>query len=60
MRVKKPKGMKHTNLTVRASDELLERLWPSETASMSRSWLVTELLESGIDEATEELERLPQ
>lgn len=70
MRVRKPRGMKHTNLTVRANEELLERLdgllslyqrrWPSEKAAMSRSWLVTELLESGIDEATAELEGLPK
>jgi predicted DNA-binding protein len=70
MRVQKPRGVKHTNLTVRADGELLERLdgllglyqrrWPSEKTSMTRSWLVTELLESGIDEATEELERLPK
>lgn len=66
MRVQKPKPTKHTNLTVRANEELLERLdgllglyqrrWPSEKASMTRSWLVTELLLSGIDEATAELE----
>lgn len=70
MRVRKPRGMKHTNLTVRANEELLERLdgllglyqrrWPSEKASMTRSWLVTELLESGIEEATTELEGLPK
>jgi hypothetical protein len=70
MRVKKPRGMKHTNLTVRVDGELLERLdgllglyqrrWPSEKTSMTRSWLVTELLESGIDEATTELEGLPK
>lgn len=66
MRVKKPRAVKHTNLTVRADGELLERLdgllglyrrrWPSEKASMTRSWLVTELLQSGIEEATAELE----
>ncbi len=62
--VRRPAAAKSRNLTVRVGSEAMERLdallgaykrrWPLE-ASITRSWLVLELLEYGMGVAESEL-----
>jgi hypothetical protein len=66
MKLSPPKKAKHTTLTFRVDEESIEALdgllsryhqqWPSERASMTRTWLVVELLKHGVEAATLELE----
>lgn len=66
MKIELPNRRKHSNLTVRADQPFLERLdallssykrrWPTDAPHMSRSWLVTELLNAAMTDAEVELE----
>lgn len=66
MKIELPIRRKHSNLTVRTDQPFLERLdallstykrkWPTEAPHMSRSWLVTELLNAAMTDAEAEME----
>jgi len=66
MQLAPPKKAKHTTLTFRVDEQMIEGLdallsryhqkWPSERDAMTRTWLVTELLRHGVDAASTELE----
>lgn len=66
MKIELPNRRKHSNLTVRTDAPFLERLdallsvykkkWPTEAPHMSRSWLVTELLNAAMTDAEAEME----
>lgn len=66
MKIELPNRRKHANLTVRTDAPFLERLdallsvykkkWPTEAPHMSRSWLVTELLNAAMTDAEAEME----